>query len=221
MPPDGDQLRWTIAQAVLKRVPCHMKQLYETHGMDRIEFDESYIQNRRIFGYKKVRSRSDVFTSCRIIDGDTFKNLKIELIDDFLEGKMDIHFREIDSTMKESLEKLLIHPTLNKISFEVLNNLMLNEQHTIFILSGLLRFEVLKLILTKRWRVNYGFNENGHRKMAVPFKAKDVAAEMTEFGHPDVAICFTQLSYYYSGEFLQKRFTFVWFDLNIFNCRYL
>lgn len=44
--------------------------------------------------------------------------------------------------------------------------------------------------------------------MAIPFKAKDVAAEMTEFGHPDVAICLTQLSYYYSGNFSQKKIYF-------------
>ncbi|CAF2626053.1 unnamed protein product [Rotaria sp. Silwood2] len=35
--------------------------------------------------------------------------------------------------------------------------------------------------------------------MAVPFRAKDVAADRTEFGHPDVALVLTQLSYYYSG----------------------
>ena len=35
--------------------------------------------------------------------------------------------------------------------------------------------------------------------MAVPFRAKDIAAEYTEFGHPDVALILTQLSYYYSG----------------------
>jgi len=35
--------------------------------------------------------------------------------------------------------------------------------------------------------------------MAVPFRAKDVATDRTEFGHPDVAILLSQLSYYYSG----------------------
>ncbi|CAF5157470.1 unnamed protein product, partial [Rotaria sp. Silwood1] len=35
--------------------------------------------------------------------------------------------------------------------------------------------------------------------MAVPFRAKDVAAENTEFGHPDVAIVLTQIAYYYKG----------------------
>ena len=35
--------------------------------------------------------------------------------------------------------------------------------------------------------------------MAVPFRAKDVAADNTEFGHPDIAIGLTQLFYYYDG----------------------
>ena len=35
--------------------------------------------------------------------------------------------------------------------------------------------------------------------MAVPFRAKDVAVENTEFGRPHVALILTQLSYYYNG----------------------
>ncbi|CAF4429303.1 unnamed protein product, partial [Rotaria magnacalcarata] len=35
--------------------------------------------------------------------------------------------------------------------------------------------------------------------MAVPFRAKDVVVDRTEFGHPDVALVLTHLSYYYSG----------------------
>ena len=55
--------------------------------------------------------------------------------------------------------------------------------------------------LRKRYRVNYGINPNPtfNRLMAVPFRAKDVPTERTEFGHPDVALVLTQLSYYYSG----------------------
>lgn len=73
------------------------------------------------------------------------------------------------------------------------------QQRILLALRGLLSFDILKLALMRRWRVNYGVNENGKRKIAVPFKAKDVANEVTEFGQPDIAICYTQLSYYYSG----------------------
>lgn len=54
----------------------------------------------------------------------------------------------------------------------------------ILTLCGLLGCGVLYLAMTKRWRVNYGVAPNGRRLMAVPFRAKDVAAERTEFGHP-------------------------------------
>jgi hypothetical protein len=35
--------------------------------------------------------------------------------------------------------------------------------------------------------------------MAVPYRAKDVAADKTEFGHPDVALMLTTLHYYHKG----------------------
>ena len=67
------------------------------------------------------------------------------------------------------------------------------------VLRGLLSYDVLYLALSKRWRVEYGVNSKGYRQMAVPFRAKDVPSERSEFGHPDVAILLTILSYYYSG----------------------
>ncbi|CAF4965863.1 unnamed protein product, partial [Rotaria socialis] len=53
-------------------------------------------------------------------------------------------------------------------------------------MRGLLSSEVLFVTLKKRYRVNFGVNPNPkfNRLMAVPFRAKDVAAENTEFGHP-------------------------------------
>ena len=191
--PDGESLRWLITQAVLKRVPVHMHRLYTEYGKDKIEFDERYVENGKV--------RSDVFTPCRILDGTVFEELKKALIDDFLDGRLDIDFKEISESKEEKIRHILSEKAINRETFlNIKCKFILDEHiHTILILCGLLRFEVLKLILTKRWRVHYGVNANGKRKMAIPFKAKDVAAETTEFGHPDVAVCFTQLSYYYSG----------------------
>ena len=50
----------------------------------------------------------------------------------------------------------------------------------------------------KRWLVEYGI-DNTRCLMAVPFLAKGVPSPSAEFGHPDVAICLTCLSYYYTG----------------------
>jgi Protein of unknown function (DUF3645) len=60
--------------------------------------------------------------------------------------------------------------------------------------------DVLLLALRKRWRVDYGVNTSStRRRMAVPFRAKDVPSDRAEFGHPDIAIKLTILSYYSSG----------------------
>lgn len=208
-PPDGGPQRWTVIQSILKRIPFHMKRLCKTYGDDKIEFDHKYVMNGHVFGAPKVNHRSDVFTPCRILDEQIFNELRSELINDFFHGKLNIEFPDIGETMKIDLQKVFSLKNLDKQVFEVVNHFSPRDQNIIMILSGLLRFEVLKMILSKRWRVNYGVDPKGQRKMAIPFKAKDVPAEMTEFGHPDVAICFTQLSYYYSGE--PNRLVFIAF----------
>lgn len=205
--PDGGSQRWSVTQAVLHAIPGHMKMLYDTCGKDKIEFDDKYVKNGRIFGTPKVNYRPDVFTPCRILDDNMFEKLKTALADDFLNGRLDIDFPEINDSLKQTLRTVLTHKQIEKKPSNLIENFPQNEQNTIMILSGLLRFEVIKLVLTKRWRVNYGVDDaNSQRRMAIPFKAKDVAAENTEFGHPDVAICFTQLSYYYSGRILNDSF---------------
>ncbi|EGO02914.1 hypothetical protein SERLA73DRAFT_70404 [Serpula lacrymans var. lacrymans S7.3] len=66
-------------------------------------------------------------------------------------------------------------------------------------LRGLLAHGILLYALKdKRWRVNYGLDLN-RSLLAVPYRAKDVPAHRAEFGHPDVAVALTCLSYYYGG----------------------
>lgn len=190
-------------QAVLKRVPSHMQRLYNQFGNEKIEFGHTY------GAYAGENTRTDIFTPCRILDESVFDALKDALINDFLEGRLDLDFPPIDEMKKANMADLLRNKALNRNAFRSIEQLSEEKQNIIYILSGFLRFEILKLALTKRWRVHYGVDVKGKRKMAIPFKAKDVAAEMTEFGHPDVAVCFTQMSYYYSGEFF---FQYIVFD---------
>lgn len=200
IPLDGGAHRWLAVQSVLKRVPHHMRALHTTHGQKVIEFDRDYVQNGLVYGAPHVDFRSDVFTPCRILDEKIYEKMKMALIDDFLHGRMDIPFPEMTAFAKSALRLLLSERIIDRETLDsIMADFSLAERNTVMILSGLLRFEVLKLVLMKRWRVNYGVNEKSQHKMAVPFKAKDVA-DMTEFGHPDVALCYTYLSYYYSGE---------------------
>ena len=54
------------------------------------------------------------------------------------------------------------------------------------------------MTLKKRWNVQYGLHAD-RDPIAVPFMAKGIPSEQAEWGHPDVAILFTCLSFYYYG----------------------
>ncbi|KAG6852418.1 hypothetical protein C0991_012190, partial [Blastosporella zonata] len=63
-----------------------------------------------------------------------------------------------------------------------------------FLGHGLLRF----VLQEKRWRVDYGLDLT-RTLLAVPYHAKDLPSLRADFGHPDVALALTCLSYYYGG----------------------
>ncbi|KAG6887054.1 hypothetical protein C0992_001001, partial [Termitomyces sp. T32_za158] len=49
-----------------------------------------------------------------------------------------------------------------------------------------------------RWRVDYGLDLS-RTLLAVPYRAKDLPSLRADFGHPDVVLLLTCLSYYYGG----------------------
>ncbi|KAH8434444.1 DUF3638 and DUF3645 domain-containing protein [Aspergillus melleus] len=69
----------------------------------------------------------------------------------------------------------------------------------LLVLRGLLAHQILRFVLGgKRWLVEYGLHPS-RTLMAVPFRAKGIPSDNAEFGHPDVAVSLTCLSYYYHG----------------------
>ncbi|KAJ7614704.1 hypothetical protein DFH06DRAFT_1013871 [Mycena polygramma] len=69
----------------------------------------------------------------------------------------------------------------------------------LLLLRGLFALGILNLSLReKRWRVDYGLDPR-RTMLAVPYRAKDSPALRAEFGHPDMIIVLTCLSYYYGG----------------------
>ncbi|KAL5336549.1 hypothetical protein BJX70DRAFT_400495 [Aspergillus crustosus] len=68
----------------------------------------------------------------------------------------------------------------------------------VYLLRGLLVHGILILCLKKRWNVQYGLHRY-RDPIAVPFHAKGVPSDQAEWGHPDVAILFTCLAFYYEG----------------------
>lgn len=80
---------------------------------------------------------------------------------------------------------------------------------TLLLLRGLLANRILSYAFdSRRYRVDYGLDPS-RSLMAVPYRAKDVPSLRAEFGHPDVCIALTCLSYYYgdlSGEQVDQCF---------------
>ena len=69
----------------------------------------------------------------------------------------------------------------------------------LLLLRGLLATGILLFAFKeRRWRVDYGLHLT-RTMLAVPYRAKDIPAQRAEFGHPDIAIILTCLSYYYGG----------------------
>lgn len=69
---------------------------------------------------------------------------------------------------------------------------------TLLLVRGLLLNRILLFCMKRRYNVQYGLHPT-RDPVAVPFEAKGVPSESSEFGHPDVAIILTTLSFYYAG----------------------
>jgi hypothetical protein len=69
----------------------------------------------------------------------------------------------------------------------------------LLVLRGLFAYNILHFALTgKRWLVDYGIHPT-RSLLAVPFRAKGVPSDSAMFGHPEVTLVLTCLSYYYEG----------------------
>lgn len=167
---DGGDLRWTICQKILKRLPDKLLQLENKFGDSAIEIDKSYIDNPAIF------------PRCRLLKTDVYQEL-IELIaEDFIQGHI-IGFASLTKCEMTLVKRFLVNNNITTAEIEETKKLFSDNNRNwqiVLIMAGYLRFRLLEVALMKRWRVNYGVNiTNRFRDMAVPFKAKDVASERT------------------------------------------
>ncbi|EMT66903.1 hypothetical protein FOC4_g10003439 [Fusarium odoratissimum] len=100
-----------------------------------------------------------------------------------------------------AVKDFLMHARPSATSIEHIRNLLPDKpslKQTIYHLRGLLVNRILMMTLKKRWNVEYSLHP--HRDpIAVPFHAKGVPSDQSEWGHPDVAILFTCLAFYYDG----------------------
>ena len=205
--PDGESIRWQMAEAVLDAVKNLSENFHEKFSAYTV--------------YEKTPPQN--FPYLRLLDtarsGEVYSWLCKKVVDQILSGNSAIvkpsfikGVNLLETAEKDDVRKYLLHSEATAPDVEGIKRITepkLIYSH-ILCLRGLLAREVLFVALKKRYRVEYGlapkpelqqgcFPQPRHIKMAVPFRAKDVAAERTEFGHTDVAIVLTLLSYYFGG----------------------
>jgi hypothetical protein len=201
---DGAKLRWELTQDVLKLARLRMKKL-------KVEFDDS------IECMENVETPQR-FPTMRLLNKTPFKKLRQQICEDYLNKTcpyIATWILEMRKDEKDILQRYILNDTIDLECREFINNIKdQNLKDKILILRGLLNYDILYLVLSKRWKVQYGVNETSRRLwQAVPFRAKDVPAERAQFAHPDIAIGLTQLSYYYSG-LNEKQLEAVFLRLN-------
>jgi hypothetical protein len=125
------------------------------------------------------------------------------IINDICNGRTSfLRFADsISPVNKREIKRVLLEPSVDLKAIMLVSHFFADRfsaYKIILLVRGLLLNRILLLCLKKRWNVQYGLHPNRH-PIAVPFEAKGVPSEQAEFGHPDVAILFTCLAFYYSG----------------------
>ncbi|CAL8134228.1 unnamed protein product [Orchesella dallaii] len=191
LPIDGGNMRWVVCQKLLQIIPPIATKLFHKFGSTVIEFHQ-----------EDAETNPEQFTHFRILSNECKIAFYEEMAEAVLEGKIDLLGVLLNENERRQVKTFLINEDITEEDHKAVINMKCisdEKKEILLLISGYLRRGVLLTALNKRWRVQCGVNEKGEKMMAVPFRAKDVAAEKTEFGHPDVAIVLTQLSYYYSG----------------------
>lgn len=190
--PDGESMRWRLAQEVFDLVKVDAR-------------EERYEGSLSIDGSSPHRfPQIRVFTqNCgQILLSQVAKRVVFE-------GLPSFSFRRFSPEDRTTLFQFITEPVISSGQYHKITHICQSQDHStpdnpatlkpILLLRGLLGHGVLLTILKeKRWRVDYGLDVS-RSMLAVPYRAKDSPSPRAEFGHTDIAICLTCLTYYYEG----------------------
>lgn len=178
---DGKTDRWLVVQAVLRRL-LHHAALHP----EQLELDYN----------------GKSFPSITIPRPEIFTQITALLVDDALDGQIaGVGFDFYSEGTRSAIREFISTRQLSEVHQTTVMKDCSESSHwpAILILRGLFAHGVLQFVFQqKRWLVEYGLHPS-RCLMAVPYRAKGVPSTNSEFGHPDVGILLTCLSYYYTG----------------------
>ena len=183
---DGSPHRWETSEVLLRLVEGHLWNLQH-------EFPRSIDVVRKLQGGFPVV----YFTRTDVEDA-----LITRLINDICSGRTPIvPIKDCTPSDRLAIKQFISAAKVRQGITDQIHKMFPDRpavRQNIYLLRGLLVHRILLLALKKRWNVQYGLHPS-RDPMAVPFHAKGVPSEQAEWGHPDVAILFTVLAFYYTG----------------------
>lgn len=190
---DGHPHRWWVAETLLRLIDGHLWNLQQ-------DFPRSI---------EVVRRSQGGFPYVFFLSKDVEDELIARLVKDVLRGLVSIiPIRECNPSDRVAIKHFISDANIRPAFAEHIRGIFPDKRaarQAIYLLRGLLVHRILLLTLKKRWNVQYGLHPS-RDPIAVPFHAKGVPSEQAEWGHPDVAILFTCLAFYYGGlKFAQLR----------------
>ncbi|PBP16318.1 hypothetical protein BUE80_DR012981 [Diplocarpon rosae] len=181
---DGHPVRWEIAEALLGRVNSHLHSL-------QLKFPQSI----------EFRKGKVGFPAVFFLRPDVENELMKRLVGDVCSGQTSIFPADCSKIDREMIGNFISKERPKQRVTTYINNIFKEKpalRQAIYLLRGLLVHRILLMTLKRRWNVQYGLHPD-RDPIAVPYHAKGTPSDQAEWGHPDVAILFTCLAFYYSG----------------------
>ncbi|KAG9094361.1 hypothetical protein FRC07_011318, partial [Ceratobasidium sp. 392] len=185
-PLEGHPDRWTTTQQVLFLVEKHLNRL-------KLEYPDKLKYETRPdgqFPFIRLMPESDVVVS----------KLVRSVAEDAISGRiLSLNFSFLPQTTRKAARRFMVDKDFPKEDIPLLEDLDSSTRSGLLLLRGLLACGIISFALkNKHYRVDYGLHLS-RSLLAVPYHAKDIPSLRAKFGHPDVAVVLTCLSYYNHG----------------------
>lgn len=190
---DGAPQRWLIIQELLRLFEEHLPEIRRTFPVS-VEV--------------VPRSQVQAFPMAFLLRRDAEDEFHRLIVEDIVNNRTNF-LRLSESGVppkktRRTIRQFLTEASTKKQDKDGLNevvNLFADQESarkTLLLVRGLVLNRILLFCMKRRYNVQYGLHP-ARDPMAVPFEAKGVPSESSEFGHPDVAIILTTLSFYFAG----------------------
>ncbi|KAL9602748.1 MAG: hypothetical protein Q9219_001591 [cf. Caloplaca sp. 3 TL-2023] len=184
---DGQPDRWIMMEGVFDIVQRQAEVMGHLHP-DKIELE---------------RRTNASFPTIRLLSAEVRQQLIIKVSEAICDSRVPgLVMSNLSPHVKEAAVSFISEEEVTETVCKVIDDYCTKDStylKKLLFARGIIAGGILLHVLhSKRWSVTYGLHPT-RCLCAVPYRAKGVAAAMAEFGHPDVMIALTCLSYYYTG----------------------